>query len=158
MILEKLLIRYIGKICIKSLRDFILDEHLTCKDSIVLNPENREELALEYRMTYNQPMPLPCVLLGVTIEEDPDNQVPLDRIGITEHPAHEFYSPTFRAEAPPVISLETVYRCGWCSNLVKADGSELTTNERNYKAQALQRFGRASVKYVEAECCKHRCK
>jgi hypothetical protein len=156
MLLEKLPIRYIGKICLKSLRDFILDEQLTDGYSILLHPENRQEVALEYRIIYNQPMPSPCFIVGILIQEDTEDLLPIDRISVINNPLAIKEIKTSTQDNKPVISLETVYRCGWCSNIVNSDGSELSTQTRAYKTQAVQMFGRTSVVYVQGSCCQHR--
>jgi hypothetical protein len=79
-------LKYIGsKVTIKALRDFILDSEITENDTILLNPINHDDIVLEYREIYSESINLPYILLGVLIEEDKNNQVPENRIGLIQH-------------------------------------------------------------------------
>lgn len=64
------LIKNIGEISIKSLRDAILDFKLTNNDIIILHTLNFDDIIIEHRKTYRESIRIPFVLLGVEIKED----------------------------------------------------------------------------------------
>ena len=52
------------------------------------------------------------------------------------------------------IEEDTVYRCGWCGNIVDIDGSELDYHMRKYYFKVHKKFGESIVKKVNGYCCK----
>ena len=76
-------LKYIGRsISIKLLIDAIHEFELSQDDTIFLHPISFEGIILEYRDTYKESISFPFALLGVLIEEDRNNRVPRDRIGV----------------------------------------------------------------------------
>ena len=55
------------KITIKYLRDFILDDSITTEDTILVHPRDFDEIIIEYRKTYEEPIRIPFILLDVLI-------------------------------------------------------------------------------------------
>lgn len=49
---------------------------------------------------------------------------------------------------------QTVYRCGYCGNIVNEDGSELSHVDYQYKAAILDSFGSQVTQNVVGFCCK----
>lgn len=74
-----------GKLTIKSIRDFIIDNDLTEKDTIILNELNFDDLVLEHRETYQESMVVPFFLLSVLITTNPTNEISLDQIKIIKN-------------------------------------------------------------------------
>ena len=52
-----------------------------------------------------------------------------------------------------IIEEKTVYRCGWCGNIVAKDGSELDNNTFAYNSKVINKFGDSVVKHVAGHCC-----
>jgi hypothetical protein len=150
---------YIGNIRIKSIRDFILDNHLTENDIILLNPINFDDIVLEFRDTYNESIDVPHFLIGVLIEEDHEKKVPGHRLTILKNANNGIIkSLSSRQEQPDEsYSYETIYRCGWCGNIVDSDGSEFDPESREFKIKIHQKFRNTiSEKSVNGKCCKDR--
>jgi serine/threonine protein kinase len=51
------------------------------------------------------------------------------------------------------IEEKTVYRCGWCGNLVAEDGSELDDEMFRYNLKVINKFGSDVVARVTGVCC-----
>ena len=149
------MIKNIGEICIKSLRDAILDFNLTTNDTIVLHSLNFDKLVIEHRRTYRESIRIPFILLGVEIREDKEKRAFRDKIWILKNniasknnimSQEEEYSP-----------LETFYRCGWCGNVVDFDGAQLSPENRNEKIRLLDKFGISiNVEAVHGYCCENK--
>ena len=145
--------REIGKICIKSLRDIILDLNLTDDDSIALHKLNFEDLVIEHREFYGESMRIPFFLLGVLIREDDKSRTPLNKLSIIKNDeVSRSLKSMSNIEYPPN---EIFYRCGWCGNVVDYDGAELNPENRGEKIRLLNKFGDSiKVKAVTGYCCK----
>ncbi|MDJ1471125.1 hypothetical protein QNI19_08100 [Cytophagaceae bacterium DM2B3-1] len=145
-------LQFIGKITIKSLRDYILDaEHFTNRDTILLHPVNLRELAYEYRQTFQQPFPFPYLILNVLILEDPSGLVKVDRIGIVKEDVaskQKYFIKDF------VDPSEVVYKCGYCGNLVRENGEPLDTLSHTRQRRILEQFDDkdTTVKYIHGYC------
>lgn len=149
------LIKNIGGICIKSLRDVILDFGLTDNDTIVLHTLNFDDIVIEHRETYRESIRIPFILLGVEIREDKEKRAYRDKILIIKNDdASKNYSTVQKEEYPP---FETFYRCGWCGNVVDFDGACLSSEKRSEKIRLLEKFGSSiNVKAVTGYCCEHK--
>lgn len=149
---------YIGSITIKSLRDFVLDHHLTDKDTIVLHQHNFDDVVLEYRDTYRESLTNPYIMLNsVLIQQDAGIKVPVERIGVIRNDSRR--PKQIRNQADYVRSLEdseeVVYRCGYCGSIVAADGSELDEQTYKHHREILQARGTAQfVKHTHGACCR----
>jgi len=53
-----------------------------------------------------------------------------------------------------LVEETTVYRCGWCGNVVNFDGSELDPHARAYNIKIIEKFGHSVEKHVDGYCCK----
>lgn len=82
MLRQRPALHHIQQISIKSLRDFILDNGLTENDTLLLNQVDFDDLAIEYRETYNDSIVIPYFLLGILIQDDSSRSIPLKRIGV----------------------------------------------------------------------------
>ncbi len=147
----------IKNITIKSLRDFILDSQVTENDSISLNQVDFDNLAVEYRSAYREGIVVPYYLISVWIKEDLTRSVPQCRIALIKDDESR-YENDYQGEERPMpeddIDLETVYRCGWCGNVVDADGSEFDSGEREAKIRLLQKYSeRVNTTRVNGACC-----
>ena len=72
----------IGKITIKSLRDFITDSRFDNDVAILLNIFDFDELALEHRDTYAEPLSIPYRINRILIVEDETGTVIKGKIGV----------------------------------------------------------------------------
>lgn len=148
-------IKNIGEICIKSLRDAILDFRLTNNDTIVLHSLNFDDIIIEHRETYRESIRIPFILLGVEIREDKEKRAFRNKILILKDDNASKNNSTSQKEEYP--SLETFYRCGWCGNVVDFDGTQLIPEKRNDKIRLLEKFGSSiNVKAVTGYCCKNK--
>ena len=79
----KVELKYFGiKPTILVIRDFILNSKLKDGSTILLHPNNFDEMVIEYRDFYEHSINDPYILLGIEIAEDTLNKVPENRIGI----------------------------------------------------------------------------
>jgi len=149
------LLKNIGEICIKSLRNAILDFKITNNDIIILHSSNFDDIIIEYRKTYSESIRIPYVLLGVEIREDKEKRAFIDRILILKNEiASKNIIISEQEEYPP---FEIFYRCGWCGNVVDFDGAQLSTENRNEKIRLLEKFGNSiNVERVTGYCCENR--
>jgi len=106
------LIVNIGEICIKSLRDTILDVGLTNNDTIVLHTLNFDDIIIEHLQTYRESIRIPFILLGVEIREDKEKKAFRNRLLILKDDNAEKnnYQRLQEEEYP---AAQTFYRCGW---------------------------------------------
>jgi hypothetical protein len=79
----------------------------------------------------------------------------------------EQYHPTTIKETPSVedkrkihsekvkhyVEEETVFRCGWCGNIVDSKGKELNQQDRMYAIKVLEKYGDSVAKAVHGKCC-----
>ncbi|TDX84478.1 hypothetical protein [Epilithonimonas xixisoli] len=86
----KIDISYIGKITIKSLRDYILDNELEDEKVIILNKYNFDDIILEHLSTYKESAKFPYYIIGTLIEEDPFSRISLNRIGVINDYDYDF--------------------------------------------------------------------
>lgn len=150
-------LHYIKRITIISLRDFILDNNLTENDTLILNQFDFDNLAVEYRETYNESIFVPYFLLRVLIREDNFNKIPLNRVGIIKDDNTRFendFDPKVTNQPNENFKYETIYRCGWCGNIVDFDGSEFDSSTRLFKIDILEKFkNTVSIKHTNGKCC-----
>lgn len=151
-------LRYVGdRITTKFIRDFILDESLSEDDTIVLSPHDFDELVLEYRDTYRSPMPVPYYLLRILVKEDERDRfrIPQGRIGVIKNDPNRFPNDYLGESASDDShKYDTIYRCGWCGNVVDYDGSEFSSEIRAAKIRIHQKH-RSTIheKTVHGKCC-----
>lgn len=58
------------------------------------------------------------------------------------------------ASKQSMIHEDTVYRCGWCGNIVARDGGELDDFTLSYNVKVIKKFGYGVVTKVHGNCCK----
>lgn len=75
-------LKYIEKITIKALRDFILDNGVSDRDVIFLHFVDFDNIVLEYRATYDEGIQIPFTVIGVLVKEDRSAKVREGQIGI----------------------------------------------------------------------------
>lgn len=145
-------IRYIGDITLQSLRNVILDENISSHDSILLHPNDFDDIALEYRETYCESLHIPFVFVGIEIKLSQNPPVPLGRIRI-EHNTMSCQSNQSEEELYPPF--EIVYRCGWCGNVVDRDGALLDSGTRLEQIRVIEKFG-SQIEHIRinGQCCK----
>jgi len=158
--MSDLTIQYIGKrISLKSLSNLILDHGLEGNDSIILHSMDFDELILEYRAIYFKSMSIPFYLLTVLIKEDIESKIPLGRVGLMKNDDTRYYQDhmndtTGRNTPDNSYAYETIYRCGWCGNIVDFDGSEFDPQTRQFKISIHQKFNKTiTEKQVNGACC-----
>lgn len=143
----------IGAITLKSLRNTILDLSLTSSNIIILHPNDFDDLALEYRDFYNESLFSPFVFIGVPVIPSDNNSVPLSRIKIDyDETSHILQSECYEESFPPFY---TVYRCGWCGNVVAEEGSLLSNSTRAEHIRIIEKFG-TEITHIKVNgmCCK----
>ena len=155
--MQKIIIHYIRQQSIKSIRDFILDNDLTESDTLLLHQSDFDNLALEYRQTYKSSIEVPYFLLSVLIREDKTGKVPVNRVGIIREDINRFendFDPKLANQPDEKFAFETIYRCGWCGNVVDFDGREFDNTTRQFKINILEKYeSSVTVKQVSGECC-----
>lgn len=155
--MQKPTLHHIREITIKSLRDFILDNELTEKDTLLLNQVNFDDLVVEYRETYKESIFIPYFLLRVLIQYDNFAKIPLNRVGVIIGDNNRFENDfdTKVVDQPnDDFKYETIYRCGWCGNIVDFDGLEFDSSTRQFKIDILKKFeDTVTVEKVNGNCC-----
>ncbi|MEN4759419.1 hypothetical protein ABEG63_03685 [Chryseobacterium sp. C39-AII1] len=77
-------------ITIKSIRDFILDNHIDENKVIILNKYNFDDIILEHLEFYKVSATFPYKIITVLIEEDPFNTITQNNIGIINDYDYDF--------------------------------------------------------------------
>jgi sulfate adenylyltransferase subunit 1 (EFTu-like GTPase family) len=76
---------FIGsKISFKSLRDYIFDHKVNQGDSIVIHPQNYENIVEEIKNS-DEPLDIPINVFGVLIVKDTTNTVELGKVLIVKN-------------------------------------------------------------------------
>jgi serine/threonine protein kinase len=52
-----------------------------------------------------------------------------------------------------LIEEQTIYRCGYCGNVIDSDGSKLDSHTRDYNIKVFEKFGPSVVELGEGYCC-----
>ncbi len=134
-------------VSIVSLRNFIRELSVTKEDTIFLHQRDLDAIALQYRNKYD--LPFPHSLNEVSIREDLSNKVRVGTIG------------TIRDFVPEISSTEndiderayeTIYRCGFCGNIVSENGREFDPQTRRNKIAIFEKFNNP-VQHVNGGCC-----
>ena len=135
----------LGNITIKSLKNFVDDNYSGHEVDIFLNPNNLDDIVLEYRNTYKESIILPKLIRGINIKED--WSVPPQQIRIALNGENiDFNMPTHRKGK--------IYLCSGCGNIVDYDGSLLPTPERGRLSKLLENFiSEARVEKIRGNCC-----
>lgn len=141
-------------ISIASVRNWILELKLTEADTVMLHPVNFDNLVLEYRQTYGQPMPDPYFLLGALVDEAGEFRIPKDLVLVLlddDRPRRMFLAEDANnlADDDGVI-----YRCRYCGNIMSSEGEVLDGDVRRQMINLIKLRGRYNnVVAVHGLCC-----
>lgn len=136
------------------LKDLILSENLSGRDTIVLNSNEFDAVVLEYREQYGESLKIPHLLLNVLIREADYDEIPRNRIGIIRN--DEFSIRKANDKQPSKYyphEGEIIYRCGYCGNIVDSKGKELIRYDWDRAKYLLENFQEVIRKHVSGECC-----
>jgi hypothetical protein len=137
---------------IKYLRDFILDKGVSDNDSIAFDERMFDELTLDFRNSYDEPIPEPFIFLGVWIKiADRGALKPNQALIIQNDPA-----PIPNQEVQNNIRYEEVPRCGWCGKLLDEHGDELMGDKFEVAMSRHKRYGEGIWMETTGNCCMHR--
>jgi hypothetical protein len=129
---------------IRYLKEFILDKHVFDTDSISLNEEMFDELVLEFRLEYGEPMPHPFIFLGVWVKPD-KSIIRYNEAIITKDEGHHEMEPI---QAETLLN-GRVYQCGYCTNIVDEFGNILTDEALHFAKEKCKTFPISVCKYCE---------
>jgi len=136
---------------ISYLRDFILSNNVTENDSISLNQHTFDELALDYRHTYGEPLTTPFIFLNVWI-----------KIAPTAYPFSSYATITRNDPKPDpeplkeTISEAKVYRCGYCGKLIDEFGYDLRGGIYEMALKRWKAHGDYIFVAAVGKCCEHK--
>ena len=141
---------YIGRVSLMSIRNFIIDNQLSEMDTVRLHHKNFDSFVLEYREYYGESMKLPFFMFDTRIEEDTKSQVPADRVMVV---VDESRPTRIEIENEPIYA--TIYRCGFCGNIVDSSGSEFDSETRREKIKILEdKKNVVTQQHVRGDCCR----
>lgn len=137
------------------LRDFILDKEISDADSIALDELMFDEIALDFRKVYNEPISMPFIFLGVWVKSVNyetgsyntaiitfDDPIPDDELTMDE-----------------IISRQKkgtrIYRCGYCESLIDEFGDPLLGDLYDESKQKL-RIHKKHFPVSVGKCCERR--
>ena len=135
-----------NKITIRYIRNYILDNNVSEKDTLLLHSENFDDLVLEHRVTYGQGITVPFYFLSVLITEAPQGRATLDRIRIVRNDPARYegdFDPKVRKDREfQELSDQDkkIYQCHHCANLVTSDGVKVGPEARAKQIAILQQF------------------
>lgn len=147
----------LGRITINKIREAILVLELTPEDTVLLNRRDFDNIVEEYRDTYGHSIPEPYYLLSILIDEDERGTVPSEHIVVLlddSRPVRQRISAAaVQAEAEDTM---TIYRCGWCGNVVGEGGRLLDSDTRLHHINVLSRESfQGQQKDTDGDCCPH---
>ena len=134
------------------MRDAILDNGIRETDAVFIHPNDFDDIACEYRETYKESITYPFYILGVFIGTNEKMIVPPNEIKIERNIVIPEVQKIQESEVYPPF--DTVYRCGWCGNVVDSDGSLLTRETRDENIRIIEKF-KGEIKHVSVngKCC-----
>src|ERR1035437_2956942 len=145
-------IKFLKEVNLKSSRDAILDNGIRETDAILLHPSDFDDIACEYRETYKESITCPLFLLGDFVRTSERMIVPPTEIRIERNVQIPQVQKNEEVEDYPPF--DSVYRCGWCGNVVDYDGKLLTKESREEHISILQKFNKEIKEVaVNGECC-----
>lgn len=145
---------HIGKpIRINDLRNYILDAGISDVDTILMNPADFDELALEYKETYKERLPEPYLLLSVLIRPGNGLSLKPGSISVLENDTDSIRERM--ASKEEVDPYRIIFRCGYCGRIVDEHGGELDPDQLSSAYQYLNKFSDAQVEHTTGYCCIH---
>ena len=130
------------------LRNFILDNNIPDTDSISLSQEMFDEIALDFRNTYKEPIHLPFIFLNVWITIADRGSIGRNQAIITKDDT----PPEEVDNGPELPSI--VYRCGYCGNYIDETGEALTGEPFRLAMLSWEKFGDIVFERAKGKCCK----
>lgn len=137
---------------IKYLRDFILDKGISATDSIALHESMFDELALDFRQTYNESIPNPFVFLGIWIKIADKGDLKYNQVLIIENDPPPLYVKSITEE----VIYQEVHRCGWCGKLLDEQGDELKGDAFEMAVKQHKIYGEGIWIKTTGNCCRNR--
>jgi hypothetical protein len=153
--MERININRLGSVSLLAIKNFILDNEIQDDECIVLHPKNFDDIVLEYRETYNESIPVPFIFLNVLVEEDDENRVTFNRIVRSEDNELRRRS-VIEKISPGSMYMGIVYRCGYCGDIVNADGSFTSDDFRRVCINLLNKNSLHPSKSVHGKCCAYK--
>jgi hypothetical protein len=139
---------------IDYLKKFIAEAMVGSEDSVALNDYTFDELALDYRAIYRQPIPIPFIFQGEWIKIAPGGTVLRSQAIITENDPH----PTTIFGHPKLVETQKIYRCGYCNRLIDEFGSLLTGDAYELAMKRWKQHGDSLFITSVGVCCGRRSK
>lgn len=144
-------VHYIRFIEIKSLASFIRNRKLNKDDTIRVSLKCFDDIALNYRETYEEGIELPFFLDGVLIEPDMGGYIKNGYLGIIKDDINNPSRLPIIQEN--ILPIETVYRCGWCGKIVDNQGDEHDRDTVARLIKLIERYGDDIVERVNGRNC-----
>lgn len=149
-----------GTITLKAIKNLILDYSLGENDSIKLNTLNFDDIVLEYRNTYNEHLPVPFYFMKVLVCAIKGEKLGFNKVKMVKEDPQRYFEDYIPVSKKEIMfedlsyNDKTIYRCGFCGNVVDSDGSLFDDKTRLYKINILQKFGtKVKEQQVYGKCC-----
>lgn len=133
------------KITLRYIRNYILDNNISEMVTLLLHPENFDDLELEHRATYGQGITVPFYFLRVLITEA-HGSAALNRIRVVRDDGDRYqgdFDPKVRKDrefnALPAQD-KKIYQCHHCGNIVTVDGKKVNPEIRTKQIGLLGQF------------------
>ncbi len=79
----KIQLIYIGReITLNILEKTVAEQGLGSNNTILLNPQDFNTIALEHTQTFEEMLPKPFIVHGIAVEKDTEGKIPYGSIGI----------------------------------------------------------------------------
>lgn len=137
---------------IKYLKTFILVHELGISESILLDEGMFDELALDYRANYHEPIPQPFVFLNVWIKIAASSTVGFNQALIVKGDPRPMQEPADSSS----LDSSKIYRCGYCGILVDDCGNTLAGSQYELAVRKWKHFGENIFIATVCACCKKR--
>jgi hypothetical protein len=119
-----------------------------------MNMSNFDDIVLEYRQTYGCSIDIPFFLVNVLVEPDERGRILRGCFNVIKNNTRPKMSKSF--DDIDLVTEQTIYRCGWCGNVVDYDGAELSNEVRNSHILVLQKYGDDICERVHGYCCENK--
>lgn len=145
---------------IQSLARIIYENQVTEQDTIVVDENVFDELALDYRRKYGEGIPIPFYYNGPLIEPAPRTILHSKQAGIIINDSrpskiHLRERVQIKDMKPNVPTLP-VYRCGYCGAVVGENGNSLSASDYQDAITRWKTYGDDIIKPTHGECCRNK--